>query len=151
MHNANLDVPGNIALAFEIIVWLLYMVGLDGFDNGVDEVSKCTVPSHFVRKAYRTLLYKKKIFSCQYLFGNFLFSQNHCSSWSKLLLLRIKKVILGILSGAAKATVPVKLDNFRVASSHHGHQLQRTHYLLTGCQWSLVCWFSNLLTSNIPR
>jgi len=63
----------------------------------------------------------------------------------------MKKVVLGIPSGAAKGFIPLKLYNFRVASSYHCDELQITHYPLTGCQWSLVCLISNLLSSNFPR
>jgi hypothetical protein len=59
MHDRNLDVPGNVVLAFEIIVLLLYMTLLNGFDHGVDKGSKCTVPSPFVRKTSRRILHQK--------------------------------------------------------------------------------------------
>jgi hypothetical protein len=85
------------------------------------------------------------------LLGNFSFSQNLCSYWSKLSLLGMKNLILGTPSSAALRILFVKLDNFGAPSSYNGDKLQRTHQLLAGFQWSLVCWFFHLLTSNFPR
>jgi len=42
----------------------------------------------------------------------------------------MKNLFPGNSSDAAKSIFPVKLDNFGAASSYHGDELQRTHYLL---------------------
>jgi len=76
MHDANLDVPGNVALAFEIIVLLLYMTLINGFEHGVDEVSKCTVPSPFVRKASRRIRHKKMIQLSMFIRKFFIFPKS---------------------------------------------------------------------------
>jgi len=34
---------------------------------------------------------------------------------------------------------PVIVDKFGAASCYHSDELQRTHQVLTGCQWSLGC------------
>ena len=121
---------------------------LNGFDLRVEEFSKSNVPFHFVCCFSKCTSHK--ISSVVLLLRNFSFSQNRCSSWSKLTLLRMKKIFLRILSGAAKFVFPIKLGNFVAASSYHGDQLQRTHHLLTGCQWNFDSWSYHLLTSNFP-
>ena len=51
MLDANLDVPGNAAVADEIVAWLVHMTLLDDLDLHVEEVSQCTVLYHLVRYA----------------------------------------------------------------------------------------------------
>ena len=51
MFNANLDVPGTVALADEIVALLVHMILLDDLDLHVEEVSQCTVLYHLVRYA----------------------------------------------------------------------------------------------------
>jgi hypothetical protein len=43
MPNANIYVPGTVALADEIVALLVHMTLLDGFDLRVEEVSQCIV------------------------------------------------------------------------------------------------------------
>ena len=50
MHDANLDVPGTVALADEIVALLVHTTLLDGIDLRVEEVSQCNV-------LYRLLCY----------------------------------------------------------------------------------------------
>jgi len=46
MPEANLDVPGTVTLADEIITLLIHMTLLDGPDIHIKEVSQCTVLYH---------------------------------------------------------------------------------------------------------
>ena len=82
--------------------------------------------------------------------GKFSVSPNLCSCWSKLSSLRKKKHFLGTPSDADKDIFPVKMDKFGAASCYHSDEIQRTHQVLTGCQWSLGFWIYHLLTSNLP-
>ena len=51
MLHANLDVPGTVALADEIVALLVHMTVLDDLDLHVEEVTQCTVLYHLVRYA----------------------------------------------------------------------------------------------------
>ena len=51
MAVANLDIPGTIALADEIITLLVHTTLLDDLDLHVEEVSQCTVLYHLMRYA----------------------------------------------------------------------------------------------------
>ena len=51
MLDANLDVPGTVALADEIVDLLFHTTLLDDLHLHVEEVSKCTVLYHLVRYA----------------------------------------------------------------------------------------------------
>jgi len=56
---SNLNVPGKVALAFQITVLLLHLFLSNRFDPRVEKVSKCNVPFHFVRYASRSVLHTK--------------------------------------------------------------------------------------------
>jgi hypothetical protein len=52
MPDANLDVPGTVALADEIIALLVHMSLLDGLDLCVEEISQHSVLYHLVQYAF---------------------------------------------------------------------------------------------------
>jgi len=49
--DVNLDVPGTVALADEIVTLLVHTTLLDDLDLHVEEVSQCIVLHHLVRYA----------------------------------------------------------------------------------------------------
>ena len=51
MPDANLDVPGTVALAGEIVTLLVHTTPLDDLDLHVEEVSQYTILYHIVRYA----------------------------------------------------------------------------------------------------
>ena len=146
------------ALADEIVALLVQKTLLDDLDLHVKEVSQCTILYHLVRYASSSVLHTKflqlsmsywailqfpKIFAVADL-------SCHCCEWRNFSLELLKALLkVSCLKLSILAWYPVKLDNFLVVSSYHGTELQKTHQLLTGCQWSWVCWNSHLLTSTL--
>ena len=83
--------------------------------------------------SYWAILQYPKIFAVADLSCHFCGRRNFSLELLQALL-KVSCLKLSIL-----AVYPVKLDNFLVASSYHGEELQRTHQLLTECQWSWAC------------
>jgi len=51
MPDVNMDVPGTVALAREIVAFVVHTTLLDDLDIDVEEVSQCIILYHIVRYA----------------------------------------------------------------------------------------------------